>query len=176
VKIVKNVLLGLVAVVVALVAIAYALPSHYQLARSIDIDAPPAKIYPLVANVHAWKDWSAWNGRDPNMQIVYSGPESGPGAKWSWTSKSEGKGEMAFTGAEPDKRLDYALYFPDFESHANGVFTFEPVSATTTRVTWTNEGDLGNNPISRWMGLAMDKMVGNDFATGLANLKTLATR
>ena len=41
-------------------------------------------------------------------------------------------------------------------------------------MTWSNDGDLGNNPLMRWMGLAMDKMVGADFDAGLANLKALA--
>ena len=110
------------------------------------------------------------------MQIVYSGPESGKGAKWTWTSKSEGKGEMTLTDADPDHKLDYALYFPDYDSRASGAITFDAITPSTTRVTWTNDGDLGNNPFMRWMGLAMDRMVGNDFATGLANLKALATR
>jgi hypothetical protein len=175
-RIVKRVLLTLVLLAFALVAIAYALPSHYRVVRSIDIDAPPSKIYPLVAEVRAWQQWSAWNRRDPHMEIVYVGPPSGAGAGWMWKSRSEGNGEMTLTGADTDRRIDYALFFPDFDSRSNGAIAFDVVSPTTTRVTWSNEGDLGNNPAMRWMGLAMDRMVGDDFATGLANLKALATR
>lgn len=175
-KVVKRILLALIAIVVVLVAIAYALPSRYSVTRSIDIDAPPSKIYPLVANTRAWKQWSAWNQRDPGMTIVYSGPESGAGSQWKWKSKSEGEGEMTLTSAESDRRIGYRLFFPDLNSTATGAMTFDPISPATTRVTWTNEGELGNNPMMRWMGLAMDKMVGNDFAAGLANLKTLATK
>jgi uncharacterized protein YndB with AHSA1/START domain len=175
-RIVRRVLLALVVLVVALVAIAYALPSRYHVTRSIDIDAPPSKIYPLVAEVRAWKQWSAWNQRDPNMVIVYEGPPAGAGARWTWKSASEGNGEMTLTGAEPDRRIDYALAFPDYDSKATGAIVIEPTSPTSTRVTWTNDGDLGNNPMMRWMGLVMDRMVGNDFAIGLANLKTVATR
>ena len=175
-KIARRIALGLALVIVAVVAVAYALPSHYRVARSIDIDAPASKVYPLVANVRAWKSWSVWNRRDPNMEIVYAGPESGAGAQWKWKSKSEGSGEMTLTDAEPDRRLDYTLYFPDMDAHARGTITFDATSPTSTRVTWTNVGDLGYNPMMRWMGLAMDRMVGDDFAAGLANLKVLATR
>ena len=175
-KIVKRILLGLVTLVVVLVAVAYLLPSHYSVARSIDIDAPPSKIYPLVADVRTWKQWSQWNRRDPNMEIVYAGPPSGTGAQWTWHSRSEGNGQMTLTSTEPDRSIGYRLVFPDFGSVANGAITFEPVSPTTTRVSWSNEGDLGNNPMMRWMGLAMDRLVGADFAAGLANLRTLATR
>ena len=45
-----------------------------------------------------------------------------------------------------------------------------------TRVTWTNEGDMGTNPVNRYFGLMMDSMVGPDFEAGLKNLKALAER
>ena len=173
-RIVKRIVLSLIVLLVALVAIAYALPSHYRVVRSIDIEAPPSKIYPLVAETRAWKRWSAWNRRDPAMTVVYDGPPSGTGARWTWQSKSEGNGQMTFTSAEPDRRLGYRLVFPDYDSSATGDITFESTSTTTTRVTWSNEGDLGNNPMMRWMGLAMDRIVGDDFAAGLVNLKALA--
>ena len=175
-RIVKRVVLALIAIVVVLVAVAFVLPSHYSVARSIEIDAPASKIYPLVVNTRAWKQWSVWNQRDPNMQIVYAGPESGAGAQWKWHSQGEGDGEMTLTSAEPDRRIGYTLFFPDFNSTATGTMTFDAISPNTTRVTWKNEGELGNNPMMRWMGLAMDRMVGNDFAAGLANLKKLATQ
>ncbi len=37
-------------------------------------------------------------------------------------------------------------------------------------------GDMGANPLYRWMGLFMDKMVAPDFDAGLANLKALAEK
>ena len=55
------------------------------------------------------------DARDPAMKIAYSGPPAGSGAKWTWESASEGKGEMTFTAAVPNQRVDYALYFPDFD-------------------------------------------------------------
>jgi len=45
-----------------------------------------------------------------------------------------------------------------------------------TRVTWTNRGDVGRNPLKRYLAMAMDRMVGPDFEAGLANLKRVAER
>ena len=86
------------------------------------------------------------------MTIVHAGPERGAGARWTWDSKSEGKRDMTFTAVEPDRPVDDRLAFPDFGSTATGSLVFDSVSPTTTRVTWTNEGDLGMNPMMRWMG------------------------
>ena len=44
------------------------------------------------------------------------------------------------------------------------------------RLTWSDEGDLGMNPMNRWVGLFLDKLIGKDFETGLVNLKKLVEK
>lgn len=169
-------LLGIVVVLaVVLVAGGYALSSKFHVARSVKVEAPPEKVYALVADPREWKRWSVWNQRDPAMQIAYSGPASGPGAKWEWKSTSQGDGAMTFTRADPGKTLGYDLYFPDFGTTSTGEWRFAP-DGTGTRVTWTMDGDMGPNPLFHWMALMGDRMVGSDFEAGLANLKALAER
>ena len=158
-KILKRLLLGIVLLVVALVAISYVLPSKCKVSRSITINAPAEKIYPLIATTAQWKNWTVWNQRDPNMKIDYAGPASGIGAKWSWVSQSEGSGEMEFTAAEPNKRLDYRLVFKDFNTTSTGTLQLEP-DGTATKVTWSFAGEAGSNPMMRYMGLMMDGMIG----------------
>jgi len=151
------------------------LPSQIALKRSAQINAAPDKVYPLVAAPKAWKSWSAWNKRDPVMEITYSGPESGAGATWDWKSKTEGNGHMAFKDAMPPGKIGYDIAFPDFGAAYSGEFLIEAKDGGSF-VTWTMHGDVGKNPINRWMGLFMDKLVGPDFEAGLAGLKTLAEK
>ena len=174
-KILKRPLIAIGLLIAVLVAIAFTLPSQFNVARPITINAPAEKIYPLIATTRQWKNWSVWNRRDPNMKIDYAGPQSGLGAKWSWESKSEGSGEMEFTAAEPNKLLGYRLLFKDFNTTSNGTLKLEPEGAGT-KVTWSFAGEAGRNPMMRYMGLMMDGMVGQDFEVGLANLKALAER
>jgi len=163
--------------IAALIAVIYIggmlLSPKFTVTRSVEIAAPADKIYPLVATPREWKRWSVWNQRDPAMQISYAGPESGPGAVWEWKSKSEGDGRMTMTAAEPGKRIGYELYFPDFGTTSSGDFRFEP-AGSGTRVSWTMNGDMGGNPLFRWMTLFADGMVGADFEAGLAKLKSVA--
>jgi len=162
-------------VVLVLVAagVGLLLPSHFRVERSVEIAAPAGKIYGLIADPREWKRWTVWNQRDPNMEMDYSGPASGAGAKWSWQSKSEGSGNMEFTEARPGERIAYRLSFPEFGIESAGALTLAP-AGERVRVTWTNDGDLGRNPVNRWFGLMMDGVVGADFSAGLANLKRLA--
>lgn len=160
-------------IALVLVGVGLLLPSGFEVRRSIEINAPAGKVYDLVSDPRIWTKWSAWNKRDPKMDITYAGPPFGQGARWSWKSESQGNGSMEFTRVEPNRRIEYALHFADMNMRSGGVFLFEPAGAGT-RVTWTNAGDLGANPLRRYLGLMMERFVGPDFEEGLANLKRLA--
>jgi uncharacterized protein YndB with AHSA1/START domain len=162
----------LIALIVLLLLAGFLLPSAFKAERSVTINAPAEKVYPLVANVKSWKQWTVWNQRDPNMEITYAGPESGVGAKWAWKSKSEGNGGMEFTAAEPNKRLGYKLTMEGMNPSTGDVILTP--AGNGTKVTWTMAGDAGMNPLTRWFGYFMDRLVGPDFEAGLANLKKLA--
>ena len=92
---------------------------------------------------------------------------------WAWKSESEGSGEMEFTAAVPNEGITYVLVFRGMGMRSSGQMRLEPVGPGT-RVTWTNEGDMGANPVNRYFGLFMDRLVGPDFEGGLKNLKALA--
>lgn len=174
-KVVKVALVLIVLLIAALLAIGLMLSPKFSVTRSITIAAPADKIYPLIADPRAWKQWSVWTQRDPAMTIEYSGPPSGAGAVWAWKSKSQGDGRMTFTTAEPPARLGYELFFPDFGTTSTGEFRLQ-AQGGSTQVSWSMDGDMGANPVYRWMGLFMDKMVGPDFDSGLAQLKAAAEK
>ncbi|HEX7637088.1 MAG TPA: SRPBCC family protein [Burkholderiaceae bacterium] len=165
---------ALVLLAVVAVLVGFALPGTYRVERSIVVAAPPGRLYPLVASPRRWKDWSMWNRRDPGMAITWSGPESGAGAGWSWNSRSEGQGRMTFTAADPATGVRYTLYFPAWDMSSTGELRLIPLADGNTRVSWTNVGDLGGNPLRHYLAAAMDHMVGPDFEAGLANLKAIA--
>lgn len=169
----KRLLLGIVVLIAVFLGIGLLLPSTFRVERSVMIAAPADKVYGLISAPAQWKQWTVWNQRDPNMQIAYSGPPQGQGAKWSWQSASEGNGEMEFVAVVPNESLTYRLTFPDFGMQSTGKMHVRPQDGGV-RVSWSNEGDMGTNPVSRWFGLFMDRMIGPDFEAGLANLKRVA--
>ena len=171
----KWTVIALVTLVLLLFAGGYALSPKFSVTRSTTIAAPAEKVYTLIADPREWKRWTVWNQRDPAMQISYSGPPSGTGAAWAWQSKSEGDGKMTFTAAEANRRLAYDLYFPDFGTTSAGALELAAAGAGS-QVTWRMNGDMGSNPLFRWLALFGDRMVGPDFEAGLTNLKALAEK
>ncbi len=147
----------------------------FSVKRSLLVNASPERVYSFVADPRGWKQWSVWNQRDPAMAIGYSGPASGAGAAWSWQSKSEGNGKMTLTSVEPGRRVAFDLKIADFATTSHGELRFTPEGAGT-RVTWTMDGDIGDNPIYHWFALFADRMLGPDFEGGLTNLKAVAEK
>ncbi|WP_374348155.1 SRPBCC family protein [Chitinimonas sp.] len=166
----RRAVLAMFCLVLLLVGVGFLLPRHFSISRSTVIQAPAERIYAELEYPKAWRSWSVWPRRDPAMKISYSGAEHGVNARWSWESKTEGSGSMTFTASDPGRQLVYKLEFPEFGMVSTGSLSLEPV-AGGSKLSWTNEGDMGINPLSRYMGLMMDRMVGPDFEGGLSNLK-----
>jgi uncharacterized protein YndB with AHSA1/START domain len=150
-------------------------PDTFRVQRAIGINAPPEKIFPFLNDFRRWSAWSPWEKLDPELKRTHSGAESGPGAVYAWEgNRKVGAGRMEITDAPPPSRVAIKLDFiRPFEAHNTAEFTLEPKGDLTT-VTWTMHGR--NIFFGKVMSvfLDMDKMVGKDFETGLANLKAAA--
>jgi hypothetical protein len=170
----RRIVLIAVAIIVVLIAIGYLLPQRVAVARMIDIAAPPSAVFPLVGDLRQAGKWSPWLGLDPNMQVTFSGPESGIGQMMSWASADArvGSGSQTVTEYQPDSRVVTVLDFGP-QGSATATTTVEPAGAGS-RVTWGFETDLGMNPAARYFGLALESMIAPDYERGLAKLKEVA--
>lgn len=170
-KVLKKILLVIVVLVALFLVVGLFLPSHYRVERNVTMRARPGAVYAQISSFKNWLQWTAWNQtKYPDMQVKFEGPESGVGANYSWEGKSSGQGSIKFARAEPDKGVWFDLDFEQGKYKSQGAIPMAP-SGDTVKVTWSNEGDLGSNPINRYFGLLMDQLMGPDFAEGLNNLK-----
>lgn len=174
-KILKYLLTGLIGLILILIAVAYSLPNQYGVSRSMTINASSDKVYALIAAPKEWKKWSVWNQRDPNMEMLYSGPEVGSGASWDWKSKTEGDGGMKFLTAVPNQVINYELHFDGMGKPSNGALLLE-AQGNQTKITWSMTGTTEGNFMMKLFVPFLDKMVGPDFENGLKNLKTIAEK
>ena len=173
---VLTILLSVAALVAIVLALAASKPDHFRVERSTVIGAPPDRVFALLNNFQAWRRWSPWEGRDPDMQRTQSGPAEGVGAVYGWEGNKEvGKGRMEIRAATPPSRLEIQLDFlAPFEAHNTTEFTLQP-DGTGTRVTWAMFGPSPFMSKLMMVFMSMDKMVGKDFEQGLANLTREAT-
>jgi hypothetical protein len=168
----RHIIGGLVVAIIALIGGAYMLPQMVHIERTAVIERPAAAIFPYINSLRRANEWSPWNEYDPNVKITYSGPEAGVGAQMSWAgNKKVGTGSQVITQSIQNRKVT-----SDLQLGGQGPAKASLTLTTTdhgTSVVWSLDIDVGNNPIGRYMGMNMDKMVGPDYERGLAKLKTL---
>jgi uncharacterized protein YndB with AHSA1/START domain len=172
-------ILAIVAIVLAIAIVivlilAATKPDTFSVQRATMVKAPAEKIFPLINDFHRWGTWSPYETRDPAMKRSYSGAASGKGAVYGWDgNKNVGSGRMEILEtAAPAKIVIKLDFFKPFEGHNTAEFTILP-QGDDTSVIWRMFGPASF--MSRLMQVFMnlDRMIGKDFETGLANLKRL---
>jgi uncharacterized protein YndB with AHSA1/START domain len=172
-------IIAAIAVVLIVVVLIYAAtkPDTFRIQRTASIKAPPEKIFALLNDFHLWPSWSPWEKMDSDMKRTLSGASSGKGAVYAWDGNSKvGQGRMEIIDASPPSRLAIKLDFlRPFEAHNMVEFTLV-ASGDATNLTWAMNGPLPYMAKVMHVFFNMDRMVGKDFETGLANLKTIAEK
>ncbi len=171
--------IAIVVVVIVAGVLVYAStrPDSFTVKRTATIKAPADRLYALVSDLHGWSTWSPYEKKDPDMKRTFGGPAQGKGAVYEWDgNKNVGAGRMEIIEATPPRKIVIKLDFlKPFEGHNTAEFTMDP-QGDNTNVTWAM---YGPSPFMfKVMGLFMnmDKMIGDDFAVGLANLKAVAEK
>ena len=177
VKLLGVILAVLLLIVGVVLANAAAKPDTFSVERTASIKAPPERIFPLIDNFDNWGAWSPWEKKDPAMKRTRSGAASGKGSVYAWDGdRNVGKGRMEIADAAAPSKVTLKLDFEKpFAAHNIVNFTMEP-KGDATSVTWAMHGPVPFLAKIVHMFLDMDRMVGQDFEAGLANLKGLAER
>ena len=172
----KFVLLLFVVAITVLLAFAATRPDSFRVERSTNIKTSPEKVFALINDFHQWGAWSPWEKMDADLKRDYSGAANGVGSVYGWEGKKTGVGRMEILESTPSAQIKIKLdFFKPFEAHNSAEFTLQ-AKGDTTDVNWAMYGPT--NFMTKLMGvfMSMDRMVGKDFETGLANMKAAAEK
>lgn len=174
---ITRILAGFAVLVVILVVVVATRPADFRYERSITVAAPPSAVFPHLNDLRKWQEWSPFAKKDPDAKVVFEGPAEGKGAAMSWAGdQNVGEGKMTITETKPNEMVQYRLDFiKPFTGTNVAEFTFTP-EGNGTKVVWSMTGK--NNFVSKAFCLFVDceKMIGDDFEKGLADLKGLVEK
>jgi uncharacterized protein YndB with AHSA1/START domain len=173
----KIISIVVVVLLAAVLGFAMTKPDSFRVQRTTKIKAPPEKIFPLINDFHSWTSWSPWEKVDPAMRRTHSGAAMGQGAVYEWEGNSKvGKGRMEITEASAPSKVTIKLDFlKPIEGHNIAEFTLEP-QGDSTNVTWAMHGPARFITKIMQVFISMDSLLGKEFDTGLANMKSAAEK
>jgi Polyketide cyclase / dehydrase and lipid transport len=164
------------AAIAAVLAYAATQPDRFEVQRSTSIRASANQIFPFINDLRTFNTWNPFDKKDPNVKGTYSGPESGKGAAYAFESSQAGTGRIEIADAAPPSRVTMKLTMIKPLAADNRVqFILQP-QGDMTRVTWAMDGDVPFVGKLIHLFVDMDRMVGQEFANGLAELKVKAER
>ena len=178
---VLKIIIGIIVLVIAL-GLGYLamLPSTYTIDRTVTIEAPQELVMQHLANFSEWDNWSPWKAKDPDAKYTYEGEDGAIGSKMSWVTSLPpddenqiGEGGMTLNELTADKATFELWFVKPWEMTSKNGFDVSSIDGQTT-VRWYDTGELSF--FARPVGKMMDSIVGPDFESGLADLKTLVEK
>lgn len=164
--------LGILAILLIAVSLQ---PSSFEVIRSLKMKAPPENIFEQVNDPKLLIQWNPWVKLDPDVKQTFEGATRGQGAIYSWDgNKNVGAGRQTIVESRPNELIRMKLeFFRPFAGENEVIFTFEPTANNDINVTWRMTGK--KNFMMKAMGLilSMDKMCGDGFEKGLADIKRI---
>jgi len=162
---------SLLGLIMLLSIVGFMLPKSYRVERTVMIHAPLDTVFNTIHDMRNWQAWSPWSDID-YMTVHFSEKTSGKGAWQHWVSESMGGGVMMYIEVKEGELIRYTMDYEMSGEFTEGYFRFEEVPEGVL-VTWGDVGEVGQNPIQRYMGLFMGSLIGSDFDRGLANVKAV---
>jgi hypothetical protein len=175
-KILKRILLFIAAIIAIALITALFVKKEIKAEREVVINKSKQEVFDYIKYVKNQDNFSKWNKMDPGMKKSYTGTDGTVGFSYAWDSKKDdvGKGAQTITGIKEGERLDCDLHFiKPYESSAKSYFTTTAINDSTTKVAWGFDSKMPYPFNLMRLFMDMEKAVGDDFSTGLSNLKTV---
>ena len=174
-----GILLTIAVVIGLIIALALVLAlfvkKDYSVVRDIIINRNKQEVFDYIRLLKNQDNYSKWGSLDPNMKKEYRGMDGTEGFTSLWEgNKKVGQGEQKIVKIIEGERIDYALHFiKPFEGLADSHLATTAVSSDQTKVSWGMSSSMKYPMNLMLLFMNMEKLIGNDFSTGLSNLKQL---
>ena len=175
IKILKITGITIGVLVLLIIAAVFILDTDFHVERSVTVERPVGEVFDYVKYLRNQDQFSVWSSRDPDMRQEFRGTDGTVGFVSAWQGNEDaGSGEQEIIALSENRRIDYELrFFEPFESTSNAYMTTEPLGENRTRITWGMSGSFPRPMNLMLLFFDMDEALGNDYETGLDNLKAI---
>ena len=168
-----EILIALAIVAVLFVLVGLLLPSERHLTESVETNRKMTIVYDTLSSMRRFDDWNPVALRAIRESNL-TGPASGEGATYEYTSRDErvGSGSWKIVEAVPGERIVYEVENNHRGSDKVMTITLEPTGRNNrnVKITQRYDVDYGWNILGRYEGLYVARNVGDSMKMGLARL------
>lgn len=171
----KNIVIGLFVIIIVLFIISFFLPSKVEVERSSVINAAQDDVFNEVNDLKRWKRWTPYHQTGSDVNINFGDTTIGKNASYTWSSNQNpsDNGSVKIIESIPNKSITTRMSFMGL----NGVlcrFRFDS-SDGITKMKWSIETDIGQNPIQKFFGLMLDDYWAPYCEKGMKSLDSVLT-
>ena len=175
-KFLKKMLLAIAVIIAIVLIIPLFISKDYKVQRSININAPKDSVFNYIKYLKNQNDYSVWGKMDPNWKTSFSGTDGTVGYVSAWESdvKNVGTGSQTITKiVDGDSIMTKLKFIKPFKAENDTYLSVTAIDNNITKVSWGFSGSFPYPMNIMKLFLNMEKMIGNDFQTGLENMKTI---
>ncbi len=167
-KILKKILIGILAFVALILIVALFAPKEFGGKSEIVINKPQKEVYDYIKYLKNQEEYGTWHQMDPNMKTSYDGTDGTIGFAYKWESEKwmVGKGKQVITELD-GSNMKSDLFFDETMEAAKSIITTTPQGDNQTLVKWKVKG---TSPYP-WNFMNLFFNMDKDFEEGLQNLK-----
>jgi hypothetical protein len=172
----KRIFIAFLILITLVLTVALFIPRQYQVEREIVIAKNKDSVFQFISHLKNQNLYSVWAKTDPDMKASFSGTDGMAGfvSYWDSKNKSVGKGSQTITRiVEGDSMYTHLRFEVPFEAEDDSYMSTKYIDDNHTKVTWGFKGEFPYPMNIMKLFINMEEMIGNDFNTGLQNLKSL---
>jgi hypothetical protein len=172
-NIIITILLIVISIIVLLLVIAFFMKKEHYVKREINIHAPQQKVFDYIRLLKNQDHFNKHAMAAPDRKREFKGTDGTPGYIYSWSGNKEaGEGEKEIKAIIEGKRIEMEIRFvKPMAATASIIMDTESLSATETKVGWSNAGVL-KYPVNILIPI-MEKSVAKDMDSSLITLKNI---
>lgn len=159
-------------VALLLVGVSLLLPNRWHVEQTVDINAPPSAVFPLLNDLRQWSRWENVQTDDPTVRYEFEGPAAGPGQVRRFRGRYAGEGFTRIVRSDPTQGVWLQSGVRSEEPNAESAITFHTAHGVT-QVRWEDRGELPKitGPFLRD---GVERRLERHMQRALAQLKALA--
>jgi hypothetical protein len=160
------------AIVIAFISGSRFFSPEYIVRETIIVNKPLHETFTYLSHLKNWEEWSLWNtDMDSTLYFFYNDKMGSIGARQYLAGELIGNGFIEINQLQQDTSLRYFMYLRQGDMTANGKFEFKAIGNQQTEISWIDSGNVGNNPLKRYMVPMVTKSTAQAFKDGLSRIK-----